>query len=259
MTAEPTAYRKATLAAALSATVLCAAALGLAAPCAAAPNLRESLFGSHGADSRRAPAPPIARYVSEDGDIFVLDRTNGRPLLKFDDSFEVWVLRPQPAPRGDVIYKNDQGDPMLRATRLGGVTLFTDERPAGVAAALAGAGAPLRLQPMGPQALLERLAQASARASRAARRLIPFDAEATPESSALVADAALVTSEAVVRMTRTADTRRKLLRLQKVRLVVGRRANAQLERGELRVTVAPSHGLAGRPSSERIAVAAGGR
>jgi hypothetical protein len=141
---------------------------------------------------------------------------------------------------------------VLRATRLGGVTLFTDQRPAGSAAALSGGGIPLRLNPLGPQALLERLAQASARASRAARRLIPFEAEATPASSALIADSAMVTSEAVVRMTKRADSRRLLDRIAKVRLVEGRRASAQLAQGVLEVTVAPPQGVAGRPSSDRI-------
>jgi hypothetical protein len=108
--------------------------------------------------ARKAPA--VARYVSEDGDGFVLDRTQPKPLLKFDNNPEVWALAPHPGPRGDTIYKNDLGEPVLRATRLGGVTVFTDQRPGGSAAALAGGGPALRLSPLGPQALLERLADA---------------------------------------------------------------------------------------------------
>src|SRR5690606_35936740 len=120
--------------------------LGFGAPAHAGPeSLREGLFGRHPADGRSQVAPPVARYVSEDGDVFILDRTQSRPLLKFENSPEVWALSPQPAPRGDVIYKNDLGTPVIRATRLGGVTIFTDQRPAGSAAALAGGGDPLRL------------------------------------------------------------------------------------------------------------------
>jgi hypothetical protein len=249
MTGEPPAFSRAIFAAAI-----CAGALGFGGHAVAAgpESLRDGLFGKRPTDGRAFTAPPIARYVSEDGDAFTLDRTQSRPLLKFDNSFEVWVLQPQAAPRGDVIYKNDLGVPVLRATRLGGVTVFTDQRPDGSAAALSGGGPPLKLAPMGPQALLEKLAQASARASRAARRLIPFDAEATPASSALIADAAMVTSEAVVRMTRRPDGRRLLSRFQKVRLVEGRRPSAQITQGVLHVTVAPPQGLGGRPSSERI-------
>jgi len=232
---------------------LCAA-VGFAQPVLAGPveSLREGLFGHRPADGRQFPAPPIARYVTEDGDAFTLDRTQAKPLLKFENSYEVWALQPQPGPRGDTIYKNDLGEPVLRATRLGGVTLFTDQRPGGSAAALSGAGSPLRLAIMGPQALFERLALASARASRAARRLIPFEAEATPTSSALIADSAMVTSEAVVRMTKNSGTRRMLDRILKVRLVSGREPDAELAQGVLEVTVAPTQGLAGRPSSDRI-------
>lgn len=237
-----------------AATALVAAACG--APAWAAPeSLRQGLFG-HGGDTRQQPAPPVARYVLEDGGAFVLDRTQGRTLLKFENSPEVWALQAQPAPRGDVIYKNDLGEPMLRATRLGGVTIFTERRPGGSAAALAGNGAPLRLQPMGPQALLERLAQASARSSKAARRLIAFDADASPASSALIADAALIASEAIVRLSRQPDGRAALAKVKQVRLNEGRRPGAQLTGGVMSITVAPTQGLAGRPSSERIVAAA---
>lgn len=246
MTGEPTASRKTVIVA-----LLAALTAGFAGPAVAQEGLRQGLFGKHGGSGRTA-APPVARYVSEDGQAFVLDRTQGRPLLKFEDSPEVWALQPAPAPRGDVIYKNDLGEPVLRATRLGGVTLFTDARPAGAAAALAGDGPPLRLAPLGPQALLERLAQASLRASRAARRTILFEAEATPASSALIADAATVTSVAIARMARRKDGRALLARFGKVRLVEGRKAEAVIDDAVLKITVAPAQGLAGRPSSERI-------
>lgn len=237
--------------------VICAAllgvmALGFAPAAFAQEGLREGLFRNRPAAGRALGAPPIARYVSEDGHAFVLDRTQGRPLLKFDDSPEVWALHPHPAPRGDIIYKNDLGEPVLRATRLGGVTLFTDHRPGGEAASLAGNGAPLRLAPLGPQALLERLAQASFRASRAARRTIAFEAEASPASSALIADAATVTSVAIMRMTKRADGKALLGRFRKVLLVEGKRPSASLGDQVLRIVVAPAQGLAGRPSSERI-------
>jgi hypothetical protein len=236
---------------------ICAAAicagLGFAAAARAAPPPPDGgLFGELGRAGPEPLGPPIAHYVSEDGEAFTLDRSQTRPLLKFDDDPEVWVLQPHPAPRGDVIYKNDLGEPVLRATRLGGLTLFTERRPGGEAAALEGEGSPLRLTPLGPQSLAERLLQASARASRAARRLIPFDADASPRSSGLIADAAMVVSEAVIHMSRRADAQALLGRLRQVRLVEGRRAAAQLDRGALQVTVAPAQGLAGRPSSERI-------
>lgn len=247
MTGKPTAICRAILAAAL-----CAVAVGFGSAAEAQPSLREGLFRKKPPEGRGFNTLPVARYISEDGRVFILDRTQGRPLLRFEGSPEVWALQPQPAPRGDTIFKNDVGEPVLRATRLGGVTVFTEERPEGAAAAQAGGAPPIRLPPIGPQALAERLLQASARASRAARRLIPFEAEATPASSALLADAAMVTSEAMVRMSRRPQARGMMGRILKVRLAEGRRSSAEIDRGTLMITVAPQQGLAGRPSSERI-------
>ena len=221
--------------------------------------LRDSLFGARPAAQDQNRTLPVARYVSQEGDVFVLDRSQPRPLLKFDDSPEVWVLRPQPAPRGDVLYMNDLGEPVLRATRLGGLTLFTPDRPGGTAAALTGGGNALRLAQLGPQQLLERLAQASARATRAARRLIPFEADASPSSSAITADAAMVAAEAVVRIARRPDAKSILGRIGKIQLVEGRKASASLQQGVVQITVSPNDGLAGRPSSERIMAATGAR
>ena len=221
--------------------------------------LRESLFGARPASPDQSANQPIARFISQEGESFVLDRSQARPLLKFEDSPEVWVLRPQPAPRGDVLYMNDLGEPVLRATRLGGLTLFTPGRPGGSAAALSGPSSAIRLLQLGPQQLLERLAQASARASRAAKRLIPFEADASPGSSALTADAAMVAAEAVIRITHRSDGRALLAKIVRIELIEGRKASVRLEQGIIRIIVAPAEGLAGRPSSDRIIAAAGER
>lgn len=247
-----------------AASVAAFAAMALAVSAApawamGAGSLRENLFGGRPSAQDQRNSLPVARYVSQEGDVFTLDRSQPRPLLKFDDNPEVWVLRPQPAPRGDVIYMNDLGDPVLRATRLGGLTLFTPDRPGGTAAAVAGVGGALRLAPLGPQQLLERLAQASAKATRAARRLIPFEADASPGSSAITADAAMIAAEAVTRIARRADAKTILGRIGKIRLVEGRKASASLQQGVIEIMVSPADGLAGRPSSERIMAAAGTR
>jgi hypothetical protein len=252
MTGEPRASSR-TSSAALPAALLCLS-LALPAPALAGPvdGLRDRFMGHRPASGLDVATPPVARYITEDGDVFTLDRTQTKPLLKFENSFEVWALQPQPAPRGDTLYKNDLGEPVLRATRMGGVTIFTDQRPGGAAAALAGPGVPLRLAIMGPQALFERLYQATFRTNHAVRRTIPFEAEATPASSALIADAAIVTSDAVVRMAKRPDSRKLLDKIMKVRLVEGRKSSVQLIDGVLVVTVAPPEGFAGRPSSDRI-------
>jgi hypothetical protein len=230
--------------------------LAIAAPAVARPvSLREILTHAYGESQRRAAPPPVARYTPDKGDAFVLDRSTATPLLRFEDSPEIWVLQPQPGPRGDIIYKNDVGEPMLRYTRLGGVTLFTDERPDGEAAAFTGEAGALKPAPiLSPNALFLRLAQASARSSRAAQRLVVFDApDVTGPTAYLFADAATITADAVTTVGKRGDGRRTLTKLAKVLLVPGRKANAQFNDGVLQVIVETRQGVAGRPSSRRIA------
>src|SRR6185437_5844961 len=83
MTGEPRASARTSSVAALAAALcVCAAFPAMAGPLG-------NLFGGHPRDGRESAAPPIARYVSEDGDVFTLDRTGPKPLLKFESSFEV--------------------------------------------------------------------------------------------------------------------------------------------------------------------------
>ncbi|WP_293483955.1 DUF4908 domain-containing protein [Phenylobacterium sp.] len=242
------------------AALLGAVALGAPAAADAGPvdRLRDSLARRSGG---QVAGPPVARFVSEEGRVFVLDRTQPTPMLKFEDSPEVWVLAPSPAPRGDVIYKDELGEPVLRATRLGGLTLFSDERPNGEAVSLAGGGFPLRLAPLSPGALGERLLQASYRSGRVARRTIVFEARrVTPAGSALVGDAALVTSLAFIRMAAERRGGRSVFgQFNIVRFEEGKKPTVTLKDGVLRIVVAPSQGLAGRPSSKRIMQVAAGR
>ena len=232
----------------------CALVASAGAANAQSSSLRDAFFGNRGMESRKAPAPPVARYVSETGYAFVLDRAAPQPLLKFENSSEVWVLSPQPAPRGDTIYKNEMGEPVLRATKLGGMTLFTSDRPAGDAAALMGRATSIQMPTMlSINALFQRLVQASARAGRAAQHRIAFLTidDATPGTSVLVADTATVTAEAFEKMARTGN-RKPLNRVVRVLLAEGKKPDAKLKDGDLTVTYAPDKGFAGRPSSKRI-------
>jgi hypothetical protein len=218
--------------------------------------LQESMFGSRAQDGRDYGAtPPVARYVSEEGATFILDRTGDAALLKFERSIEVWALKPTPAPRGDIIYKNDLGQPVLRVSRLGGLTLFTPQRPTGVPVALAPGAAPsLKPGQLSPQVLLQKLAQASLRASRSAKRLIPFEGrDAAPESAAIMADAASVSAEAIARLSAARDGRRYIDRVKKFVIIPGRRSDARMRAGVVEVTVDARKGVAGRPSSGRVA------
>lgn len=225
---------------------------GGAAPAVSQPSLREALQDRDEA-SRRVTAPVVARYEIDDGQGFILDRSSSQPLLKFENSSEVWVLQAVPGPRGDIIYKNDLGQPMLRATKVGGLILFTPQRPAGSAAALTGGTTPIGiLVPVGPSILLRRLAQASVRVSRAAQHLVPMEADFDPSSASLIADAAVICAEAFVRLAARSDGRALMGQVGKIGFIEGQRPAVSLVNGVMMITVAPNLGMAGRPSSDRI-------
>ena len=211
-------------------------------------------------DDRQTVAPTTARYVSDEGGGFVLDRSGRRTLLKFDDNPEVWVLSASRGPRGDLIYTNDLGEPFLRATKLGGMTVFTARRPDGAPVALLGPCGPLRLSPLGPVALYQRLVQASVRSTRAAQHLIGYEAEgADINSDGLIADAAGVTMEAMIALAARPGGRALLSRVGKVSFVSGPEPAVSVNAGMVAVIIVPSRGIAGRPSSERVLRALGAR
>ena len=242
------------------AATLAAAALACVAGRAAAQplSLRDQLFGAP-PDERAFQVPSVARFQTEAGEPFVLDRSAGRQVfMRFEADPEIWALDPTPGPRGDMIYKNDMGEPMLRATRLGGLTLFTPDRPGGTAAAFAGPASFLRPPPIvSPGGLLQSFAQASERAARAIRHPITFEAEGVPLGAmGLIADAASVTAEAFSEVAGRGDQARQMLeRFSKVRIGVARGPSAKVSGETVRIGVNPERGLAGRPSSHRIAAA----
>ncbi len=214
--------------------------------------LRDALFGPESHDFDR---PSVARYRDDAGEDFTLDRAaKNEALLKFEGDPEIWALRPTPGPRGDVIYKNDRGEPVLRATQVGGLTLFTPARPSGVAAAFMGQAPAPRSAFLGPEAFVQLVTQASARASRAAGRLVEFDVpEVTPLTEAVFAQAVIITSTAFARVAQRGKEGLGLIgRFADVRFVPGRGPGAAAKGQTMQITVAPQLGVAGRPSSEWV-------
>jgi hypothetical protein len=216
--------------------------------------LSEFLFGSHPQAALQA-----GRYeVSEGRATFVLDTAAGKSaFLKFEGSPEIWALHPTSGPRGDVIYKNDMDEPMLRATRLGGITLFTQDQPEGLPAAFIGLGPPPRIvHDMELDELFNIFVQASSRTSHAAQHLIVFEGpqDITPSTAPVFADAAIVTSQAFARVAGQGKFGKVLVaRFARVEFSAGRGASAATRGQTVSITVAPDQGIAGRPSSERIA------
>jgi hypothetical protein len=235
------------------------AAATLASLALAGPASVHEVFGSRLGD--HANGPVIGRYETDEGGAFVFDRSTPHPLLKFDDNPEIWVLQGAPAPRGDMIYRNDLGEPMLRATRIGGMTVFTPKSPDGLPAALDGPSPPLRLAPLSPGALFNRFYQASVRASRAAQHQVAFETreDAEPATAASMADAAAVACEAMVDMASRPGARRLMANITDVVIAQGARPTVGLAGKVMTITIVPSQGVFGRPSSRRIEWAAGVR
>ena len=224
---------------------------------AAPMTLHEAFMGGRLAD--RPTGPLAGRYQTDEGSVFILDRSAPKPLLKFEDDSEIWVLQPAHGPRGDVIYRNDLGEEMLRATSLGGMTVFTLRRPTGSAAAFDGASPPLRLGSLNPIQLGQEFYQASFRASRFARHEIIFETgrDADAKTAAAFADAAHVASEALVDISSRPNGRLILTKIDDVVITQGGKPNVTLQKRVLTVTIVPKDGVFGRPSSRRIEHAAG--
>ena len=233
--------------------LVAAAVLGVSLPACAQPLFRN--FQPFG-ESRGAANPPVARYLASEGQSFILDRSAIAPeaLLKFDDSFEVWVLEPATAPRGDTIYRNDAGVSVVKVTRLGGVTLYTQREPGGVPVSIQGDAEEIALPPSIPdKVMLQRSVQASDRTSRAAQHAVTFEAPFyTPATSPVFFDAITITSDALVRFARRKGAKRFLAKLDKVQFVLGAKPDVSFNGSVLTITLTPTKGYAGRPSSDRI-------
>ncbi|HEY7900597.1 MAG TPA: DUF4908 domain-containing protein [Caulobacteraceae bacterium] len=204
--------------------------------------------------------PTVARFRLDEGGDFVLDRSSHSALLRFengpDATGEIWVVAPSRGPRGDIMFKDDVGDILLRVTKLGGVTAFTTHWPSGAAASLDGKTAPLRLAAMGPTQLYQRLVYASTRSSRAARHLVAFEApDSDARSAPLLGETAWVAMQAFVSLSAEPRGLAAAAKIRKVVLLHGSKPGVKAQRGAVTVIVDPGDGLVGHPSSARIAQA----
>lgn len=196
--------------------------------------------------------PPVGRYVSESGEAFTLDRSGQRPLLRFDRRDETWVLRPTVAVRGDVIYRNDAGQQILRMSPGGGVTVYTSRAPGGSPASLVGPAERLTLPTLGPAQLFQLMTRRSAMLSQNMGRLIEINVDTDEEAEGLTVEALILSTDAVLRIARSPTGRSSLSQLRRIVIAQGASASVNYSRGELRIVVAPTQGVAGRPSSARV-------
>jgi hypothetical protein len=212
----------------------------------------QALRNRNAAAAAARAVPPTGRYVAESGEAFILDRSGQRPLLRFDRRDETWVLRPTAAPRGDVIYRNDAGDQLLRVTPGGGMTVYTPRAPGGSPASFAGPGQSLTPPTLGPTQLFQLMARRSAMLSQTMGRLIEINVDTDGQAEGLAVEALILSTDAVLRIARSPTARSSLERLRSITIIEGQRASVTYARGDLRIIVAPVQGVAGRPSSARV-------
>lgn len=251
------------------AAAMVAAVVAISIPAQATAQVRSNAQAEQsraiGAAPSRRGFPPSGRYQSESGEAFIFDGTSQRPLFRFERRAETWVLRTTPAPRGDIIYRNDAGSQILRVTPDGGLTLYTTRAPNGSPATLIGSAPPLELPQITPTQLISYSIQQSGRMSVALGHLVAVNIElerpapGAPRLEPVVAETITVVAEAVLRMARSPTVRGQVTQLRRIQIEQASRSRVSFSNGTLFIAIAGDQGLAGRPSSARIirAVSAG--
>lgn len=196
----------------------------------------------------------VVRFSSQGGPAFVLDQTSNRPLLRFDGSNEIWVLRPSAGLRGDIYYRNDVGEVMLRTNRLGGVTLYTGAAPNGLPCAVVGEARRLNLPEHDIRFLLRHFMRESVRAGQAIGQDFEITARAVdPAASDVYGDAATVAVDGIAGLAGTRGGRERMSGLRSILISSGPGPDVRRDGETLLLTVSPRLGAAGRPSSARVA------
>ena len=210
---------------------------------------RDRSFGRGGATDAI-----VARFASQGGPGFILDQSNARPLLRFDGSSEIWVLRASAGLRGDIFYRNDVGEVMLRATRLGGLTLYTLDDPRGLPCAVRGGAGRLEMTRHDVRTLFRHMLREAARGGQAIRGQLEVRADnVEPDTDDIYGDAVSIAIDGIVRTGQTEAGRERLSGLRVLAVVEGALPGARRTGDTLTITISPSQGLAGRPSSARVA------
>lgn len=217
-------------------------------------SLKDAMFGAHDHDGRTQALPKIAHFTAADGSSFTLDESGDIPLMRFDGDDEIFALTAKPGPKGDVLFQNDVGQTVLKSTRWGGMILFSDDNPNGDPAAVTGKADAFEPGHMSPALLFQTLVHASRRVSLALGRNFGFDApDVTPGLDYLYADAADITSDALVSVANQNNGKKALAPIQGVQFTEGHPPSATVSSGILILKLDPSRGSwGGHPSSKRI-------
>lgn len=171
---------------------------------------------------------------------------------------EIYLLQPTRGPRGDMIYKNIEGETFLRIASYGGATVFWPGESRGFAASKSfGDDQSLRLPPSDFAVASRRAQAATAVVSALAGAPIIFDVGVAP--SIEVTDATVL-SDVVVRAANgvqaVADdpTGARIIasRINKVSFIRDEAPSIAMNEGVMEIRYVPNADIAGRPSTATI-------
>ncbi len=226
-------------------------------------------------DRRRAGGGEVERYVlASDDRAFLFENEGEAARVKFlcseddprldcqlDDAGpapEIYLLSPTRGPRGDMIYKNIEGETFLRIASYGGATVFWPGEGRGFAASKSfGDDRSLRLPPIDHAAAARRAQSATAVMSALVGAPIIFDVGTAPSDE--IADSTVL-ADAVVRaangMQAVADdpTGARIIasRINKVSFIQGESPDIRMNDGVMEIRYVPNEDIAGRLSSATI-------
>lgn len=227
-----------------------------------------------GPESQKAGA--VERYVlTSDARVFLFEERGAYGRVQFlcspedvridcvldgsGPSPEIHLLTATRGPRGDVIYKSDEGETMLRIAAYGGATVFWPGETQGVAASKSfGDDHELTLAPQTYDEAVRRAQGASAQVSAIVGSNVYFDVaagrRAADPNAAVLADAVLTAAKGMVAVADDPIGARVIAeRVKRVAFLPGAAPGVALNGSVLEVLYVPKLDIGGRPSSARVA------
>jgi hypothetical protein len=203
-----------------------------------------------------AQASRTGYFQTLDGNVgFVFDRSGEWPKQRYDGSPEILLLVPAPAARGDTVFRQEDGLMVLRETPFGALTFFSRRYRNGVPLVRLGDASPLIPDRLAPD---DALARAVSLADHLKLVLghpvtieIPAIAPMSPPALGVLVQAIENTGLAFDNVLPA--NKNELAPL--IRSVCYRiRQQGRIDRTEvtIKIDIAPSFGVAGRPSSLQI-------
>jgi hypothetical protein len=202
--------------------------------------------------SQEEPAGLVGHYVNDEETFgFILDRASDPLAMRFDDSS---VL----GPRGDTIYKLDDGTTILRETNFGSITLFDETRPEGRPVVRDGDGESLELAKRFPAQIRARAVAISNELNAILDASITFEADwdAIPDlrlGTGTLGDAVENAGIALKQVAQDELGRTVLKnRIKRVTFTAGDVVSAKIVNETLAITYVWTLGIRGRLSSDAL-------